>query len=246
MKIGKMVLFFLGFLFLINSASADIILKALAVNPSPTKEKNVELRVDLPKEIKPEDIISSGDLEVKYDDKKEIYYVSKEFVLKPNENIIRDVRLRDVWVISQAELDSLRAEMEKTFEILKGTEFHERIAFLKNSIDSKLNQIINTQNTPSTTPPEHFSKYRENMALLESVKSDLMAAKTLMGKVKALPPLFTFRLIVGVVVFLGLIAGIFLIIWYKYLKVKPEKLEEYKPEEEEKDIHGDLFRKTST
>lgn len=242
MRVSKIMLVFLSLLFLIGTVRADIILKAAAVNPSPTEEKRVELRVDLPKEIRPEDVMEMADLEVKYDDKKESYYVAKEFLLKPQQNIVRDIRLRDVWVIPQAELDSVGAEIDKIFQILKGTEFHERIVFLKNSIDSNLTRIISSQNTPSTTPPEHFSKFRENLMLLTTIKSDLISAKTLMGKVKALPPLFTFRLIASVIGFLGIVAGIFLFIWFKMLKVKPEKLEEYKSTDEETDIASTFMR----
>jgi hypothetical protein len=103
--------------------------------------------------------------------------------------------------------------------LLKNTGFAERIKFLKNGIDSKLNQIIENQKNSPANPADHISEYRDNLKILDSVKADMALARSLLAQVK--PRSFTFvvwRLIIAMVIFLGFLGGGFYIIWQKQLK----------------------------
>ena len=204
---------------LVTQTEANIILKVMAVNPSNELAQSVPVKVYLPKEIKPEDIANKGDLEVAYDTQQGSYYVYGYYELKPGESIEKEIELRDVWVTPASEIESLRLEADKIVDLLKNTGFAERIKFLKNGIDSKLNQIIENQKNSPANPADHISEYRDNLKILDSVKADMALARSLLAQVK--PRSFTFvvwRLIIAMVIFLGFLGGGFYIIWQKQLK----------------------------
>jgi len=225
----------------INSADASIVLKVIAVNPSKDQNQKASVKAYLPKETKPEDILDKGDLDAAYDTQQGSYYVSGEYDLKPGEVKEIDIELRDIWVIQDTEIEVLRSDLRKIENILKNTEYADRISFIKNSIESKLNQVIDSQKNAPANPEKHISEYRDNLRVIESVKADLAMARTLMSQVKTFPAVMVWRLIVAIVIFLGLLGTGFYILWQKQVKIttddtfyvpKDEK-GEFKKEEQE-------------
>jgi hypothetical protein len=117
--------------------------------------------------------------------------------------------------------------------VLKNTEFAERATFLINSIESKLNQIMENQKNPAANPERHISDYRENLKTIESAKADLALARSFLSQVKALPTVVIWRLILIIVIFLGLLGTSFYFIWQKQLKVVMQDTFYVPPKEEE-------------
>lgn len=221
------------------AAEANIILKVIAANPSKENVQKVNVKAYLPKEVKPEDIVDKGDLEIAFDNQQGSYYVYGEYELKPGEQIERDIELRDIWIIPPAEIETLRAETAKLSDMLKNTEFSDRVTFLKNSIDSKFNQIIENQKNVPPNPERHISDYRDNLKVLESAKADLALARNLLSQVKPLPGAMVWRLIVAIIIFLGVLAASFYFIWQKQVKAithdtfyTPPKKDDKAPDEE--------------
>ena len=208
-------------------AEANIVVRSLVVNPSPTQKRKVPFRSYLPKEIKPEDVIDMGDLDIAFDPKEGAYYVFKDYELEPKETVAIEIELEDVWKIAGGELSSLRAEANKAAKILSNTDYYERATFLKNSIESKLNQIERSQSIQNPSPGGYISDYRENLKLLEAVKSDLIAAKTLVAEAKNIAPMLTWKLIIAIVIFLGFLGIVFFIIWQRQIKSLAELSEDY-------------------
>jgi hypothetical protein len=225
---------------LLGKAEANIVLKLIASNPSKGQTQKVPLKVYLPKETKPEDVVDKGDLDVAYDTQQGSYYVYGEYELKPGETLERDVELKDIWVIPENEIETLRLELIKLEGLLKNTEFAERIAFLKTSIESKLNQIIESQVNSPANPERHISDYRDNLKILESVKTDMALARSLLAQVKSFPTVMVWRLILAIIIFLGILGVSFYFIWHKQLKAiaetappKEEEFEEAGPKRHE-------------
>jgi hypothetical protein len=210
---------------------ASIVLKAAAVNPSPDTEKEVELSIPLPKEVQPEHIISSGDLEVDFDAQKNVYYVHRKFRLPPMGSIVREVEIQDIWVIADEELTSIQEEAERLWIICKNSEFSSQASFLKNNIDSGINQIIQSQKGLPLTPQEHISDYRKNLDRLQEIKADLENLAQVASQVRPISARVIWQLIIFVLGFLGIVAVAFIFIWRRYLKA-PE-MEKLKPPEEE-------------
>src|SRR3989338_2056602 len=77
---------------------STIKLRVVAVNPSKEKPQTVPIKIFLPKEVIPDDIINMGDLKVGYDSSKGVYYAYSDGVeLKPQETRVFEVHLEDIW-----------------------------------------------------------------------------------------------------------------------------------------------------
>lgn len=215
--IAWLVLLFL--LLSVSISEASIALKVIAANPSKTQEQKVQVKAYLPKEIKPEDVLAKSDLDIAYDTQQGSYYVYGEYDLKPGEMLEKEIEMKDIWLIPSAEIESFRIETAKVADLLKGTEFSDRIVFLKNSIDGKLNQIVENQKASPANPERHISDYRENLRLLESVKADLALARSLMSQAKPMPMASVWRIITWIIIFLGILGASFYFIMQRQVKV---------------------------
>ena len=218
-----LVFTFFGFLVTstvpVTEASANIILKVMSANPSKEQSQKVTIKAYLPKEIKPESIVDKGDLEVGYDSQQGSHYVYGEYELKPGEVVEKDVEIRDIFNIPSTEIEALRAETEKTAGMLKNSEFADRAVFLQNSVESKLNQVVENQKAPPANPERHISDYRDNLRTIESAKADIALMRSLLSQAKPFPTAVIWKVIVAIIAFLGLLGTVFFIIWQKQVKV---------------------------
>ncbi|MDD5020284.1 MAG: hypothetical protein PHS61_07715 [Candidatus Omnitrophica bacterium] len=249
--------------FLPSAVEANIVVRAAVVNPSHTQSRKVPFKSYLPKEIKPENIVDMGDLEIAYDPKESAYYVYKDYDLAPRESVVVEIEMEDVWKVPEGEIASIREEADKVTKLLENTDYFERAKYLKQSIGDKLDRIERTQNVVNPNPGGYISDFRENLKLLETVKTDLQAAKTLMTEAKEVSPMLTWKLIIAVVAFLGVLGLIFFVIWFKQMKsisnltevfktpsqdmqpeaLAPEKGETWQGEEQKKSDLSDIERR---
>jgi len=210
-----------------GTAYANIVIRALIVNPSEDMERSVPFKSYLPKEIKPENIVDQGDLDIAFDPAEGAYYVHKSYTLDPKETIQIEIELEDVWQVDGQEIALYRDEAKSLTQALMKTDYYERATYLQNSIESKLTQIEYRQRVINSNPGGYISDYRENVKLLESVKVDLAAAKSLITDPKAIAPMLTWKLIVAVVIFLGILGIIFFFVWQRQIKSLAELSEDY-------------------
>lgn len=217
----KSLAVFLSFLFfflIASEVSANIILKVMSANPSKEQAQKVQVKAYLPKEAKPEYVIDKADMEIAYDTQAGSYYVYGEFELKPGETLEKDIELRDIWVVPASDIEALRAESDKVTNLLKNSEFADRALFLKNSIDSKLNQVVENQKAAPANPERHISDYRDNLKILDSARADVALARSLLSQSKPFPAIMVWRVVISIILFLGLLGGVFYIIWQKQVK----------------------------
>ena len=167
----------------------------------------------------------------------------------------KEVEMNDIWLVPNADIESLRLETTKVADLLKGTEFSERIAFIKNGIEAKLNQIIENQKADPANPERHISDYRENLEALESVKADLVLARSLLSQAKPMPMAAVWRIIT----FVGVLGASFYFIMQRQVKVitqdtfdankdkagseSEEKPKKHEAEEAEKKLEPDDIKK---
>lgn len=212
----------LGLLAPLAFAEGEFTLKVMAINPSKEQTQRVQIKAPLPKEIRPEDILDKSDLEVAYDSQENAYFVHGEYELKPEEAIEREIVVKDIWTVPMDELASMRSEVTQTTKLLENTDFQERASFLETVIETKLNKILERQQLPVVSPDKHISAYRENLALLDSVKADLMIARSLLTQAKPrAATLVVWKLFIWIVLFLGLMSLSFYLIWHRQLKAMP-------------------------
>ncbi len=159
----------------------SVILKMVITNPA-SAEQTIHFKAALPKEIKPEHIIRKDvGLEIEYDPEKEGYFATAEIVLEAGKSVIKQIKVKDIWKISEDEIDSLRKQAKELMEPLRNTPAFAQGATLKNDIDSRLDKISSKQKEEAATPEEHIICYRENMVDLDVVKKDIEDLKDLVA-----------------------------------------------------------------
>lgn len=227
-----------------NQAQCSIVLKATVVNPSTTKTQTAILKAYLPKETSPDDIVDLGDMKIDYDIGRGLYYVYKECELGPGESIMRSVELKDVWIISAAEIDALTGQAKEIIEKLKKSAYFDTATVLQEDIEAKGGEILTRQDRAANALPQtHIAVYRDNIEMLNLIKTSLarlddMLLKTQLASAKDLPRgkvsvKATWWMILAVVISLGLISIVFFIIWHRQAtgisEMKKAKEEEEMP-----------------
>jgi len=234
---ARPLLLFLFLTFFVFPAHADnsIIVKLVVANPSKGQIQKVPLKSFLPREVKPEDVIDKDDLDIAYDTEQGVYYVYNTYEVKPGEFLEKDVELKDIWVIPDSEIDALHKEAAQMEQLLKDTDYYERVAFLRKGIDSKLNDITESQKNSPANAELHISNYRDNLRILELVKQDLLMERSFLTlQSNGISHAVFWRLFLGVIGFLALFIVGFYFIWQRQLKfMAKDTFEKEEAQEEE-------------
>ncbi len=155
--------------------TGSVILRILVVNPSKTETQKVPVKVYLPKEISPKDILDLEDLKLDYDSEKGSYYAHNEVELGPGQSITKMVRMEDIWVFPEEELSAYLSQANEMESELRKTPYAEEGAAFLLAIDSKVQEILETQKKTVSNPAEHIQAYRQATSLVSSIKNDLSA-----------------------------------------------------------------------
>jgi len=214
---------FLLLFFAMAQAASTITLRLMAVNPADS-EQTVPVKVYLPMEVKPEDVVYKGDLSIAYDAQLGSYYIFGEYQLKPKETLEKEIELRDVWQVDSTQIALMRQEANDVLEQFKKTRFFDKATLLYDGIDKKLREVEEMQDMSSASPSYKISNYRNGVSLLHSAKADLLAAKTLLSEVapRGLTGL-TWKVILFIIVFLAILGAGFFFIWQRQMKLEAEQ-----------------------
>ncbi len=155
--------------------TGSVILKILVVNPSQTETQTVPVKVYLPKEVSPEDILDLEDLKLDYDTDKNSYYAYNQVELGPGESIVKRVRMEDIWVVPEAELSTYLGQAKQLVAELEASPYAEEGAAFYLAVDSKVQEILETQKKTKSDPAKHIEAYRNSTSLIASIKKDLSA-----------------------------------------------------------------------
>ncbi len=155
--------------------TGSVILKILVVNPSKTETQTVPVKVYLPKEISPKDILDLEDLKLDYDSEKGSYYAHNEVELGPGQSATKMVRMEDIWVFPEEELSTYLSQAKEIANELGTTPYAEEGAAFLLAVDSKVQEILETQKRTASNPAAHIQAYRQATTLVFSIKNDLSA-----------------------------------------------------------------------
>jgi len=159
----------------------SIVIKTLITNPSTLISQDVPLKYYLPKELKKEHIIETDTgVEVKYDTEKDQLYVEGNFTLRAGETKTVNVRVQDVWQISEAEISSLSKQAEDLGKTLQNTSYFAQGVTLKSEIDINLTRARDFLKD-GITPEAKIKSYREAQIEIISAKEKLDRLKELVG-----------------------------------------------------------------
>ena len=218
-----------------------VTLSVTVVNPSADKTQSVPVRIDLPQEVKPQDVLDRGELTLEYDDDRSLYYVHKDAVqLAPKETRVFDVTLRDVWNVPEEQLESLKGYTQTVLGKLKGTDYYTSAQQLGNNIVQRLDGIAGMQHDETLSRKSRIGAYRLNLQTVDRVKEDLARMEKLLtftggppvpemmkeSKLKSDAPstTTTWLVIFLIVIFLGLLGGQFFFTWHRRSQVTQDLL----------------------
>ena len=210
-------------------------MRVVAVNPSAEKTKTVPVRIDLPQEIKPADILDQGDLDVEYDTEHSLYFVHKEdVVLAPKQTLVFEVVVKDVWFIPDTDLAGLKNHAQILTKRLEKSEYRDAAMQLGTSIIGRLDEIQKGQEDESIGKKQHIGAYRRNLLALGVIKEDLTRMEKLLSfaggppvprmleesplKSDAPSTTTTWLVIFLILIFMALFAGQFFFTWQRRLK----------------------------
>jgi hypothetical protein len=226
-------------------APGSVKFRIVAVNPSPDKTQKVQVKYDLPGEVKPKDIADLGGLDLEYDSTRSIYYVYKEnFELTPGEVRVFEVDVEDIWLIGQDKISDLKARVDNILSKLENTLYYPKAKEIADTIYPRLNEILVSQVDDTVSRERHIGIYRQNLEVLAQVKEDIarmekllvtaggppspeMLAKT---KIKADEPnkTMTWIIIFVIIIFTGLLAGVLFFSWNRQSRIVKDELLEAK------------------
>lgn len=214
----------------------SIKLRVVAVNPSAEKTQKVPIKIYLPKEIIPDDIINMGELKVGYDTDKSLYFAYSDGAeLKPKETRVFEVALEDVWHVKNEEMDKLRSQMDLALKHLEKTPYHDQAKTIVTSIENRFTEILAKQNDSGISREEHIGAYRINLKVMDEVKSDIALIEKML-QTSGGPPSVEFlkdtvferkddldrvtawKLILGIIGFLALLGVGFYVKWFFAIK----------------------------
>lgn len=234
--------FFLIFLFAVSMMNVSVPASAqeenkqlmemsvVVVNPSKIKAQSVPIKMDLPQEVTPKDIVDSAGLDVEFDTDRSIYYLYKEAVsLKPGETRTYNVEIRDVWLVPQEEIDSLRKQTEFVVKRFEGNEFYDAAKSLGDTILQSLDTVVRTQSDAAVSRRRHIGIHRDNVKIVSQVKENIamLENKLMLPKARPIPEVLektdvkteapskttTWMIIFIIMLFIGMLAGVFFFTW---------------------------------
>jgi len=148
----------------------SIVFKSIVTNPSILIDQMVPLKYYLPPEVREEDILEVEDgLNLEYDAERDQYYVKGDFELEAGETQTFSVKVQDIWVVTEDEVESMRTQAAELFRPLEKTSFFAQGVTLKSDIDVSLDKIISLQKT-AVTPEQKIRSHREALIELEAAK----------------------------------------------------------------------------
>lgn len=153
--------------------SASVIMKIQVENPSEKEKQTVPVKVYLPKEVNPKDLIDLGGLKLDYDPDMGMYYVHDSVELGPGKSMVKKVEMEDVWVFKEEELSSFVNKAKEMAKQLEGSPYATEAAALVLGIEEKVQGILKKQEETADNPREHIRAYRQGIALIDTVKEDV-------------------------------------------------------------------------
>ena len=165
-----------------------VTLSIVAINPSEKDTKVTQVRIDLPTEITPKDVIETGELELEYDEDKKTYYVHKQDVaLAPKETRVYEVRVRDLWFVDEAQLDSLKSYTKLLLGRLEKSDYYKTAKPMAESIYQRIDDIKSVQNNESLSRKSRIGAYRFHLQTVAQIKEDLNRMEKLMSFTGGVP-----------------------------------------------------------
>ena len=161
----------------VPARAAKLVLRIMAGNPSSNETQSVRIHSELPPRVRANDVLNSAGLDVGYDVKKDVYYVHKEVELGPKDTTQFDVEIRDIWQVSEEQVDRFKKHAADLVEKLRRTDYAERSDLLLTEVDRNLDALRDRQArhdiNAGAKPIDHIRAYETNLKVMDQVRKDI-------------------------------------------------------------------------
>lgn len=178
----SIIQFLVSSFLLVAPAYSAVKIKLLAVNPSQDSNRKITVEYAFPSEIKKEDVLDPGGMDIDYDVQKGVYYVTKQIELAPKATRIFQVVIQDKWNVQQEEIDSLKNKLTERLKVMEGTDQYETAKLLADNINTKLDSIIKAQNEAAADIERKMGLTRANLKLMKQLENDIMSLDYFVAK----------------------------------------------------------------
>ncbi|MCK4824568.1 hypothetical protein KA005_52940, partial [bacterium] len=210
----------------------SVVFRVSAANPSATKTQTVPIKIYLPLEVKAEDILDQGGLELDYDLKKAVYYLYKnDLKLTPKQVISFAVEVEDVWMLPEEETSGLKKRTERIIGQLEKTDYATQAKEMADTIYKRLDEIVRSQKDDTVTRNQHIGAYRTNLRVIDKIKEDIERLEKLLTftggppvpemleesalKLDAPSTTTTWMIIFIIIIFLAVLGAVFFFTWHR-------------------------------
>jgi hypothetical protein len=215
--------------------SGSVKFRIMAINPSKTKIQRVQVKKYLPEEVKPKDVMDLGGLELEYDSEKAIYYVYKnDLEMQPNQINVFEVEVEDIWMIPESQLTALKKHTDEILALFEKSSLYSKAKEVTDTIYPVLAEIPKAQTDDTVSREQHIGIYRQNQQNIKTINEKLAELEKMLAPEngKPAPNLLernklkinlptkstTWLIILIVIIFLGVFAGIFFFVWQGQIK----------------------------
>ena len=154
----------------VSAFAESVAININASNATDKSKEKMEVRQDLPREIKKDDVIDAGGLNVVYDEEKTIYYVTTQVDLGPKETKTYKVVVRDVWNIPVEEIDFLSGQADHRLKGLESGEHYQIAKPFRDRVVAQAEEIKTQQTAQKGDISARIDSYRVNSQRLSDIR----------------------------------------------------------------------------
>jgi hypothetical protein len=166
-------LWFISLTYFSSAAAQELTINLVAVNASENEEREIDVKYHLPPELEPDDILDTGPLVLNYDVDMGSYYVHAMIKFAPKESKTFKVKVRDVWIVTQQEVDLLKQQLDESLKLLEGGEGYEAAKATRDKLFEQLDFILNQQNNYSENIARRLEQYRAYSNTLNDIRGNV-------------------------------------------------------------------------
>lgn len=225
--------------------TASVRFKIIAANPSNVRRQRVPIKVYLPQEVKPQDVVDLGGLQLEFDAERSLYYVFRNDIMLNAQEVRQfEVEIKDIWIIPQSDIDTVAKKVDYLLKGFEGSEYAETMKNLAREFATLAAEIIKTQNDESLSRSQHIGAYRTNEIAFAHIKEKLLEMERILKreegpltpkmltktrfKTESPTKTATWIVIFVIIFFLGMISIIVFFTWYRQGKATEKILSEAK------------------
>lgn len=163
----------------------DVVKFVIEVENPYNEIRDIQHKHLLPEEVRAEDVLDRKDFEVRFNEKKNRAFLSKEESFNPGEKKRYEIMIKDIWKFPTAKLDGLKNRADLAMEELEGSVYEKSAQYLFKEIGDNITTIKNTSDAVMPDMEQHIGLYRVNHKRYTQALKDCERLEKMMSIVRA-------------------------------------------------------------